>query len=135
MESRFYEPHGEGTTRVCRWTGRVARLTGSWQLGAGGCSALQSPGDVAEVSDNLASENRENGIATSSIQGEVRITHNTVAFNGRHGIAAEEGSASNEILSNTALGNGTFDLSDGNRDCQNMWADNTFGTSSGPCTH
>jgi hypothetical protein len=117
---------GRGTVRV---HGNVATNN------VDGFFVLITDRGSVEVSDNLASGNREDGIASGSIRGEVRITHNTVAFNGRYGISAEEGSAENEILSNTALGNGAFDLFDGNRDCQNMWADNTFGTSSGPCTH
>jgi parallel beta-helix repeat protein len=118
--------YGQGTTRI---HGNVAtnNVDGFFLLSAGL--------GAVEVSDNLASGNREDGIVTSSSQGEVRITHNTVVFNGRYGISAEKGSGGLEILSNTALGNGTFDLSDGNRVCQNTWADNTFGTASGPCTH
>ena len=88
-----------------------------------------------EVSDNLASGNQEDGIVTSSGSGEVRITNNTVVFNGRYGIVAERGTKENDILSNTALNNGGFDLFDDNRVCQNVWADNTFGTSMGACIH
>lgn len=100
-----------------------------------GFVVLTAQGGTAELSDNLASGNREDGITIAGSAGEVRIMHNTVAFNGRYGIAAEEGSADSEILTNTALGNGTFDLLDANRECQNTWADNTFGTSKGACIH
>ncbi len=117
---------GRGTVRV---HGNIATNN------LDGFIVLTTDRGSAEVSGNLASGNRQDGIATSSINGEVRITHNTSAYNGRYGIAVEEGAADNEILTNTALGNGTFDLFDANRECQNTWADNTFGTASGPCAH
>lgn len=114
----------QGTYRV---HGNVATNNGD------GFVVSTAQGGTADLSDNLASSNRENGIAITGSGGEVRIMHNTAAFNGRYGIAAEEGSADSEILTNTALGNGTFDLIDANRECQNTWADNTFGSSKGPC--
>lgn len=118
--------YGPGTVRI---HGNVATNN------VDGFVGLTNGGGSVEVSDNLASGNREAGIVASSSRGEVRIIHNTAAFNGQYGISAEEGSADNEILTNTALGNGTFDLFDGNLNCKNTWADNTFGTSTGPCIH
>lgn len=95
-----------------------------------------SPGlGAVEISGNVVSGNRQDGIVSSSSNGEVRITNNTSVYNGRYGISTERDSSGIEILSNTTLGNGTFDAFDGNRSCQNTWADNTFGTSSGPCIH
>ncbi len=88
-----------------------------------------------EISDNLASGNKEDGILTGAVQGGVVITHNTIAFNGQYGIEAARGAKGNNIVSNTALDNVAYDLLDDNRDCQNTWDDNTFGTSKGPCIH
>ena len=113
-----------------------ARIHGNFATNnVDGFFALSAGLGALEISDNLASGNQEDGIVTSSVQGDVRITHNTVAFNGRYGISAETGAKDNNIISNTSLGNATFDLIDANRNCQNSWAENTFGTSSGACIH
>ncbi len=113
-----------------------ARIHGNFATNnVDGVFALGAGGGAVEISDNLASGNTEDGIVTVSSGGEVRIMHNTVAYNGRYGILAEQGSMNNNIISNTSLGNASYDLFDGNRTCQNSWADNTFGTSNGPCIH
>ena len=88
-----------------------------------------------ELSDNMATGNKQDGIFAGSFQGDVLITHNTLAFNGQYGIDADRNAKGNDIISNTALDNVAFDLFDDNRDCRNNWAENTFGTSKGPCFH
>jgi len=89
---------------------------------------------TGELRDNLASGNSQDGIFTG-IRERAQFLHNTAAFNGRYGIGAERDSSNKDIVSNTALNNARYDLFDGNRNCQNRWIDNTFGTSEGPCIH
>ena len=85
-----------------------------------------------DLTDNLATGNTQDGIATLARQ-RIRFFHNTAAFNGRYGIAALEHSTGKDIGFNTALNNAGYDLFDGNSECQNAWADNSSGTSKGPC--
>src|ERR1019366_825876 len=89
---------------------------------------------TGELTDNLASGNSQDGIFTGARE-RAQFLHNTAVFNGRYGIAADRDSSVKDIISNTALNNLGYDLFDGNRDCQNRWVDNTFGTSKGPCIH
>jgi hypothetical protein len=89
---------------------------------------------TGELTDNLASGNSQDGIFTGARE-RAQFLHNTAVFNGRYGIAADRDSSGKDIISNTALNNLGYDLFDGNRDCQNRWVDNTFGTSKGPCIH
>jgi hypothetical protein len=87
-----------------------------------------------EFSDNLASGNTQNGIDANG-DAHTRFLHNTVVFNGQYGIEMYQYATNKEIISNTALGNGTYDLFEGDRNCPNRWADNTFGTANRPCIH
>lgn len=60
---------------------------------------------------------------------ETQITKSTTSGNGDDGIFVVNGSQGNFIANNTALGNGNFDLYDGNTNCDsNIWTGNTFGT-------
>jgi parallel beta-helix repeat protein len=60
---------------------------------------------------------------------ETQITKSTTSNNGDDGIFVVDGSEDNFIANNTALGNGNFDLYDGNTNCDsNIWTGNTFGT-------
>jgi nitrous oxidase accessory protein NosD len=98
---------------------------------------IMGVGASGEVRQNLASGNTGDGFVAEGAggRGGARFMHNTAVFNGRYGIIAEDRTMQNEIIGNTALDNATYDLFDGNRTCQNTWADNTFGTSKGPCIH
>jgi hypothetical protein len=89
---------------------------------------------TGELSDNLASGNSQDGIFTGGRE-RAQFLHNTAVFSGRYGIAADRDSSNKDIISNTALNNVSYDLFDGNSNCQNRWIDNTFGTSQGPCIH
>lgn len=88
-----------------------------------------------EFSDNLASGNTQIGIDANGMA-HTRFLHNTAVFNGKYGIEMYQYATTNkEIISNTALGNGAYDLFEGNHNCPNMWADNTFGTANRACIH
>jgi len=89
---------------------------------------------AGELTDNLASGNSQDGIFTTATE-RIQVMHNTAAFNGRYGIGAARDSRNKDIVSNTALDNVSYDLFEDNRECQNRWIDNTFGTANRPCIH
>jgi Periplasmic copper-binding protein (NosD) len=87
-----------------------------------------------EFSDNLASGNTQVGIDANG-NSHTLFLHNTAVFNGQYGIEMYQYASNKKIISNTALGNGAYDLFEGDRTCRNTWADNTFGSANRPCIH
>lgn len=86
--------------------------------------------------DNNSSNNGARGLLLFTATGN-NVRSNTLNNNGQTGIAISSGTGTgNNLSKNTAQGNGTFDLEDGNPNCDsNTWTQNTFGTANQPCIH
>ena len=88
-----------------------------------------------ELTNNLATGNTQDGIVTDTLE-RSQLLNNTAAFNGRYGIVAPQYSGNKDIVSNTALDNGTYDLfEDNSGECKSAWVDNVFGTAKPSCIH
>ncbi len=157
---------GPGTITNCRaavhWenvdNSEVRELTAS--ANGGGLSI--EAGSNNHFTENVMSGNGSNGIVLDGSTNswlDRNVANNTGDFSGisvfsgggnkltgntanGNGIGSLSGSGiyvdstRNEIVNNTALGNGHFDLFDGNTNCDNNdWLNNTFVTSNQGCIH
>ncbi len=69
-----------------------------------------------------------------AILGRANVVQGNTVNNNRYGIII--GGNQNIVVANTAMGNNLLDLEDDHPDCDsNVWAANTFGTSSQACIH
>ncbi len=73
------------------------------------------------------------GIASNGLANAIQ---GNTANNNQYGIYVGPSGHQNIVVANTAVGNTTWDLRDNHSDCDsNVWAANTFGTSSQACIH
>ena len=90
------------------------------------------------VNNNVFAMNANFGLATQggSSTSDNHLNNNQAINNAIAGIALNNGSTNYHINGNTALGNSTFDLVDGNANCDdNKWNGNTFVTANMSCIH
>ena len=87
--------------------------------------------DNSEVSGNTASWNSGSGFSIAS--SNEQVMHNTALNTGGSGIATLSGTSRSQITNNTAMHNNGSDLFEGNGNCANLWASNTFGTKNRTC--
>jgi parallel beta-helix repeat protein len=75
------------------------------------------------------------GIYVNSTGG-TDVLGNVTTDNTNYGILVPEGATGNTIIGNYAHGNPSFDLFDGNANCDsNVWLGNDFGTANQSCIH
>jgi hypothetical protein len=102
----------------------LTRNSGSGEAGIAGI-LLGEGADSTTVLANVLAPGQFNGIAVHSDRN--LIVANVASGLQEDGIRLEAGAESNVVLGNQARGNGGFDLSDANQDCDaNQWVANQF---------
>jgi hypothetical protein len=128
----FGTPQSSGGIILLFSTGSVIRSNTAEGFTEGGITlGLGATGTLVEA--NHLRHNERGGVVMALGSSRTHVHDNQAVDNDRAGIEAAFGSTDNLIEDNLARGNGTFDLEDGNPNCDaNVWRNNDNVTENQP---